>query len=113
MDDIYYATIAKHEARGTFIRIYMDDIGIATKVPSFQAHVDAVSDVLQVAQEHSLYFKPEKCTFHVPSMEYLGLVLERTQMRMDPVKVAGCNARTECNLTWVTCETRWLTSVVP
>ena len=89
MDDIYYATIAKHEARGTFIRIYMDDIGIATKVPSLQAHIDAVSDVLQVAQEHSLYFKPEKCTFHVPSMEYLGLILERTQTRMDPVKVAG------------------------
>ena len=89
MDDIYYATIAKHETRGTFIRIYMDDIGIATKVPSLQAHIDAVSDVLQVAQEHSLYFKPEKCTFHVPSMEYLGLVLERTQTRMDPVKVAG------------------------
>ena len=89
MDDIYYATIAKHEARGTFIRIYMDDIGVATKVPSLQAHIDAVSDVLQVAQEHSLYFKPEKCLFHVPSMEYLGLILERTQTRMDPVKVAG------------------------
>ena len=78
MDDIYYATIAKHEARGTFIRIYMDDIGIATKVPSLQAHIDAVSDVLEVTQEHSLCFKPEKCTFHVPSMEYLGLILERT-----------------------------------
>ena len=89
MDDIYYATIAKHEARGTFIRIYMDDIGIATKVPSLRAHIDAVSDVLQVAQEHSLYFKPEKCLFHAPSMEYLGLILERTQTRMDPVKVAG------------------------
>jgi len=89
MDDIYYTTIAKHEARGTFIRIYMDDIGIATKVPSLQAHIDAVSNILQVAQEHSLYFKPEKCTFHVPSMEYLGLILERTQTQMDPVKVAG------------------------
>ena len=82
-------TITKHEARGTFIRIYMDDIGIATKVPSLQAHIDAMSDVLQVAQEHSLYFKPEKCTFHVPNMEYLGLILEQTQTRMDPVKVAG------------------------
>ena len=89
MDDIYYATIAKHEARGTFIHIYMDDIGIATKVPSLQAHIDAVSNVLQVAQEHSLYVKPEKCIFHALSMEYLGLILERTRMRMDPVKVAS------------------------
>ena len=89
MDDIYYVTITKHKARGTFIRIYMDDIGIATKVPLLQAHVDTISDVLQVAQDHSLYFKPEKCTFHVPSMEYLGLILEQTQTRMDLVKVAG------------------------
>ena len=89
MDNIYYATITKYEALGTFIRIYMDDIGITTKVPSLQAHIDAVSDVLRVAQEHSLYFKPEKCTFHIPSMEYLGLILERTQTRMDLVKVAG------------------------
>ena len=89
MDDIYYTTIAKHKVLGTFIRIYMDDIGIATKVPSLQAHIDAVSDVLQVAQDHSLYFKPEKCTFHIPSMEYLGLILEQHQMQMDPVKVAG------------------------
>ena len=76
MDDIYYQTINKHEAQGTFIRIYMDDIGIATKIPSLQAHINTMMDVLQVAQEHSLYFKPEKCTFHVPSMEYLGLILE-------------------------------------
>ena len=67
----------------------MDDIGIATKVPSLQAHINVVSDVLQVAQEHSLYFKPEKCTFHVPNMEYLGLILEWNQTQMDPVKVAG------------------------
>ena len=46
MDDIYYATIAKHEARGTFIRIYMDDIGITTKILSLQAHINTVLDVL-------------------------------------------------------------------
>ena len=38
---------------------------------------------------HSLYFKPEKCIFHTSSMEYLGLVLDRHQTCMDPVKVAG------------------------
>ena len=72
-----------------FICIYMDDIRIATKVPSFQAHVDAVSDILAVVQEHSLYFKPKKCIFHAPSIEYLGLILECNQTQMDPVKVAG------------------------
>ena len=49
MDDAYYDTITKHEALGTLIWIYMDDIGIATKIPSLQAHIDVVSDVLWVA----------------------------------------------------------------
>ena len=92
IDDTYYDMIVKHEALGMFIRIYMDDIRIATKIPSLSAHIDAVSDVLCIAQEHSLYFKPEKCIFHTTSMNYLGLVLKRNQTRMDPVKVAGVQA---------------------
>ena len=67
----------------------MDDIGIATKIPSLQAHVNMVSDILHVAQEHLLYFKPEKCIFHAPRMEYLGLILEHHQTCMDPIKFAG------------------------
>ena len=89
IDKIYYETIIKHPPLGTYVCIYMDKIGIATKVPSFQAHIDAVSDVLRVAQKHSLFFKPEKCIFQALSMEYLGLILECHQTHMDPVKVAG------------------------
>ena len=89
IDNTYYEMIAKYETLGTFIQIYMDNIRIATKIPSLSAHIDAISDVLHVAQEHSLYFKPEKCIFHATSMEYLGLVLKRTQTCMDPVKVVG------------------------
>ena len=89
IDNTYYNTIIKHKVLGMFIHIYMDDIGIATKIPSLSTHVNAVSDMLWVAQEHSLYFKPEKCIFYATSMEYLGLFLERHQTCMDPVKVAG------------------------
>jgi hypothetical protein len=94
MNNIYRPTIAKHDLRGTAIRIYMDDITIATKVSlspsqSHAAHVAAVSDVLQVALDHDLYFKLEKCVFHAPSIDYLGVILEKGVTRMDPVKISG------------------------
>jgi len=54
-------------------------------------HIAAVCDVLQVAQVHDLYFKPKKCLFHAPSMDYLGVILEKGVTCMDPVKIAGIN----------------------
>jgi hypothetical protein len=89
MNSIYEQAITKHESRGTNIRIYMDDITVATKNTSLRGHIDTVSDVLQVAKEHSLFFKLSKCSFHVPSIDYLGLVLEKGLTKMDPVKLAG------------------------
>ena len=89
MNHLYRDTITKHEAFGTFIRIYMDNIAIATRTPSLEAHVVAVTDVLTVTRDNSLYFKLSKCIFHVPSIDYLGVILERGVTCMDPVKVAG------------------------
>ena len=49
MNSLYRDTITKHEAVGTFIQIYMDDIAIAMCTPSLEAHVAAVTDVLAIA----------------------------------------------------------------
>jgi hypothetical protein len=65
----------------------MDDIMIATTT-NLEDHVQALTDVFQVAEEHSLYFKPEKSTFHAPSIDYLGVILEKGMTRMDPIKIA-------------------------
>jgi hypothetical protein len=91
MNNIYRPTITKHDLLGTAIRIYMDNIAITTKVSlspsqSHTAYVAAVSDILKVALEHDLYFKPEKCVFHAPSIDYLGVILKKGVTRMDPVK---------------------------
>ena len=88
MNHIFAPIIAKHELLGTTIRIYMDDITIATRT-SDADHTAAVSDVLQRAADHNLYFKPEKCIFHAPRIDYLGVILEKGVTRMDPVKIAG------------------------
>jgi hypothetical protein len=88
MNTIYKTVIAFWEARGTIIRIYMDNIAIATS-GSREDHTQAVRDVLCVAREHNLYFKPEKCVFHAPSIDYLGVIIEKGMTHMDPVKIAG------------------------
>jgi hypothetical protein len=94
MNDIYRPTITKHNLLGTAICVYMDDIAIATKISlspsqSHAAHVAAVSDILKVALEHDLYFKLEKCVFHAPSIDYLGVILEKGVTCMDPIKISG------------------------
>jgi hypothetical protein len=94
MNEIFRPTIAKHNQLGTAIRVYMDDIAVATKTfvsppHAHTAHVAAVMDVLQVTLNHDLYFKPEKCIFHAPSIDYLGVILEKGVTRMDPVKISG------------------------
>jgi hypothetical protein len=88
MNVIYKKVIERHAERGTIIRIYMDDIAIATS-KTLQDHIDAVHDVLRVAEEHNLYFKLSKCTFHMSSIDYLGVIIEKGMTRMDPVKIAG------------------------
>jgi hypothetical protein len=84
----YRDTIDYWNARGTAIRIYMDDIAIATST-NLKDHIKAVLAVFEVAERLDLYFKPEKCTFHAPRMDYLGVILEKGITRMDPIKIAG------------------------
>jgi hypothetical protein len=96
MNDIYCPTIAKHDLLGTAIRVYTDNIAIATKVslsPSaaMAAHTAAVTNMLKVALAHDLYFKPEKCVFHASSIDYLWVILEKGVTRMDPVKISSIN----------------------
>ncbi len=88
MNFIYCNVILKHKQLGTSIHVYMDNISITTRT-NMKGHIATIQDVLHVAKEHDLYFKPKKCLFHVPSMDYLGVILEKGVTRMDPVKIAG------------------------
>jgi len=68
--------------------IYMDDILIATS-NDIPHHQQLVHQVLDKLEEHDLFLKPEKCTFEVPEIEYLGLVIGGGRVQMDRVKVQG------------------------
>ena len=88
MNHIFQPLIDKHAPLGTTIHVYMDDIIIGTS-STMVAHTSAVHNVLNLLAEHDLYLKPAKCKFHADSIDYLGVILERGVIHMDPIKISG------------------------
>ena len=82
MNDIFQNLIAEG-----IVVVYLDDILIFTKTE--EEHVQAVRRVLQVLKENKLFLCPEKCKFYKQQIEYLGLVISKNKVSMDPVKVTG------------------------
>jgi hypothetical protein len=66
----------------------MDDILIATK-GTLSEHRVQVAHILKKLRNNDLFLKPEKCHFHKEEVEYLGIIVGRGQVKMDPVKVQG------------------------
>ncbi|KAL0150076.1 hypothetical protein M9458_054735, partial [Cirrhinus mrigala] len=68
-----------------FVIVYIDDILIYSR--SEAEHRHHVVEVLQKLREHQLYLKAEKCSFHQPSIHFLGYIIDRHGVRMDEGKV--------------------------
>jgi hypothetical protein len=67
--------------------IYIDDLMIYTKTDDIQEHEKLVKKVLKRLEEHDLFAKPEKCTFGVKEVEFLGMIVSREGIKMDDSKV--------------------------
>src|SRR5260221_11468004 len=63
---------------------YMDDILVYSCTLS--NHQRIVHQVLTTLCKQSLFLKPEKCKFEQKEVEYLGLVISKDHMPMDPTK---------------------------
>ncbi|MGA7507230.1 MAG: reverse transcriptase family protein, partial [Erwinia billingiae] len=83
MDAIFREEIATGD-----VIIYMDDILIATR-GSLDYHRNRVAHVLRKLRDNDLYLKPEKCRFHQREVEYLGVIVGKGHVKMDPIKVQG------------------------
>jgi hypothetical protein len=68
-----------------FVLIFFDDILISIK--SREEHVHHVDIVLQLLEEQQLYAKPSKCDFGVQEVEYLGHIVSREVVKVDPNKI--------------------------
>lgn len=70
---------------GQDVAAYLDDILIYTK--EGVDHTAAVRQTLTTIRDNNLNLKPEKCKFSKSEIEYLGLIISKNKIRMDPSKV--------------------------
>jgi hypothetical protein len=82
MNDIF-----RQEIDQGVVVVYMDDILIFTD--TLEEHRLVVKRVLQILQDNNLYLKPDKCVFETEKVEFLGLILSKDKVEMDPVKIEG------------------------
>ena len=68
-----------------YVIIYLDDILIYSDDPS--KHTEHVREVLRRLRKNGLYARPDKCRFSSDTVEYLGFILSKDGLKMDPSKV--------------------------
>src|SRR5258708_12771716 len=66
---------------------YMDDILVYSHTLS--NHWQIICQVLSTLWKQRLFLKPEKCKFEQKEVKYLGLVISKDHVTMDPTKVHG------------------------
>lgn len=79
MDNIFRDMIDKGH-----VAVYLDDIIVFTQ--TLEEHREIVREVLRRLEQNDLFLKPEKCEFEKDSVEYLGLIIKKGELHMDPVK---------------------------
>ena len=64
----------------------LDDVIIFSKDPSLHVHA-----ILQILRDNKLYAKMEKCEFNKDSMTFVGYMVSKAGIGMDPAKVVECS----------------------
>ena len=65
----------------------LDDVIIYSE--SDEEHVHHVRNIPEVLKQHKLYAKIQKCEFSKPSMTFVGFMVSRDGIGMDPAKVSA------------------------
>ena len=66
------------------VSVYIDNIVIHTW--TLEEHWQITKEVLEILWANKLYIKPEKCEIKKEKIEYLGVVVSKGKVEMDPVK---------------------------
>jgi hypothetical protein len=89
-------TIFRQEVALGWLSVYMDDIVIHTKWQNEETEVEHqaqhwqyVHHILDKLKENDLYLKLKKCKFEQEEIKYLGLIVGRNKLWMDPTKIQG------------------------
>ena len=81
----HYMNDTFREFLDKFLVVYLDDLLIYSD--NLKEHKAHVRQVLERLQEAGLFLKPSKCQFHVQEVEFLGFVIGKEGVKMDPAKV--------------------------
>ena len=66
--------------------VYLDDIIISTE--TFEKHCEVLNEVLRRLKEAGLSLNKEKCQVGLPELKYLGYVVNKHGLHVDPDKVS-------------------------
>jgi len=91
MNTIFRPDVAKGDTS-----VFMDNITIHTKKylnkthkQHLARHRKHVHEILDKLEANDLYLKPKKCAFEQEEIEYLGVIVGKGQLHMDPKKLTG------------------------
>jgi hypothetical protein len=70
-----------------FVIVFIDDILIYSK--DKEEHAKHLRIALQILREHQLYAKLSKCEFWLDQVEFLGHVISKEGIAVNPSKVAS------------------------
>ena len=74
----------------SFVAVFIDNILVYLQ--GREDHVDHLRAVLQTLHQHQLYAKFSKCEFWLESITFLGHVVSREGIKVDPQKIAAVKA---------------------
>jgi hypothetical protein len=81
----HYMNETFREFLDKFLVIYLDDFLVYSN--SLKEHKIHVRQILERLREAGLYLKPSKCQFHAEEVEFLGFIIGKNGVAMDPGKV--------------------------
>ena len=67
--------------------VYIDDLMIFTEKDDQEEHDRIVLEVSRRLRDNDLFVKPKKCRFKVTEVDFLGMIVSRNGIKMDPEKV--------------------------
>ena len=82
-----YINLALREFLDFFVIAYLDDLVIYSK--KHEDHTEHVRKVLEKLRQYGLYVKLSKCVFDSSEIEFLGFIVNRLGVAMDPVKLGS------------------------
>jgi hypothetical protein len=68
-----------------FVLVFFDGILIYSKI--WTTHISHVDQVLHLLSQHQLFLKQSKCPFGTSEVEYLGHIVGKDGVRVDPNKI--------------------------